>query len=371
MLDLPAPGRIFGAVEIDTGHERTVATAMSAGFGEWLEIQPGRDRLLDNRALHQLRDLVRFALDYYANRYKLREAQRIEQLRDQEPATTKQKRALDVLQQNKETMPAAVYQDVRREVSAALEASKTHEETLDRRAALLAPLASAGMAALSMNHEMSREVRVLTRAVSTLRRVAIEIAHPELNDIADEFEEVASRIGALQELFAPLLTDMDQAAVTRLRAKPIVRQTVAAMSSLMPSVSFDTSGIPDDLALPIGSNAEWNALFQNVLANAWNAMLTSADRRVRISGGRNGRQEWLRVSDTGIGLGVPIEAAAKYFEPFERGLSIDEQRRSIALGGQGLGLAIVRMIARRRSAETHFVKEEVGFSTTFELAWRG
>lgn len=371
MLDLPAPGRIFGAVNIDTGHERSVAERVGANFGEWLEIQPGRDRLLDNRALHQLRDLVRFALDYYANRYKLREAQRVEQLSDKEPATAKQERALSVLEQNREAIPTAVYQDVRREVSAALDASRKHDEALDRRAALLAPLASAGMAALSLNHEMSREVRVLARAVSTLRRVAMEIGHPELNEIADEFEVVSGRIGALQELFAPLLTDMDEAAVTRLRAKPIVRQTVAAMTSLMPGVAFDTSDIPDDLLLPVGGNAEWNALLQNLLANAWNAMLGSADRRVKISGGRTGRGEWLKVSDTGVGLGVSPEEASKYFEPFERGLSIDEQRRSIALGGQGLGLAIVRMIARRRGAEVKFVPSEDGFSTTFELSWRG
>ncbi len=59
MQDLPAPGRIFGAVEIDTNHERTVA--QKAKPGEWLQIQPGRDRLHDNPAFFQLRDLVRFS----------------------------------------------------------------------------------------------------------------------------------------------------------------------------------------------------------------------------------------------------------------------------------------------------------------------
>ena len=38
MQDLPAPGRIFGAVEVDTNHERVAAKE----FGDWLEIQPGR-----------------------------------------------------------------------------------------------------------------------------------------------------------------------------------------------------------------------------------------------------------------------------------------------------------------------------------------
>ena len=68
MLDLPAPGRIFGAVEIATNHESAVARRPAS---EHLEIQPGRDRLKDNEAFYQLRDLVRFGLDFYANRFRV------------------------------------------------------------------------------------------------------------------------------------------------------------------------------------------------------------------------------------------------------------------------------------------------------------
>src|SRR5262249_48299956 len=78
MLDLPSPTRIFGGVEIDTGHERVLIEGKSARPGEWLQIQPGRDRLHENDAYQQLHDLVRFALDFYANRYRMREARAAE-----------------------------------------------------------------------------------------------------------------------------------------------------------------------------------------------------------------------------------------------------------------------------------------------------
>ena len=71
MQDLPAPGRLFGAVEIDTGHETAIAEAAEASPDEWLQIHSSRDRLQANSAFIQLRDLVRFSLDLYANRYRM------------------------------------------------------------------------------------------------------------------------------------------------------------------------------------------------------------------------------------------------------------------------------------------------------------
>jgi signal transduction histidine kinase len=123
---------------------------------------------------------------------------------------------------------------------------------------------------------------------------------------------------------------------------------------------------------PLGSYAEWSAVLQNVLANAWNAMLDSPKTVVMLRGGRGARgREWLRISDTGIGLGVPLQDSAQLFEPLERKLKIANDKRSIAIGGQGLGLTIVRMIASRRSAAAAFVAPEEGFSTTLELSWKG
>ena len=103
-----------------------------------------------------------------------------------------------------------------------------------------------------------------------------------------------------------------------------------------------------------------------------NAMLDSKVARVRLSAGTSARRrEWLRISDTGQGISMPLEESAVLFNPFERRLKISPDNRSIAIGGQGLGLAIVRMIAERRGAEVTFVKPEPSYSTTFELSWKG
>ena len=374
LLDLPAPGRIFGAVEIDTNHERAVAEKRSAAPGERLQIQPGRDRLATNRAFRELRDLVRFSLDFYANRFRLLADQSIDTQRAKEPASRTFGRAIETLERNKAEIPKPVYREVRREVVAAREAAATEEKALDQRAVLLAPLATAGITALALNHELARDALFLQNASDKLRRLAKTRGISELDTIADGFDDARRRFLSLQELFAPVLSDEDRTATNRLAVRPVVAQVVRAIRPLMPGVEFDLSRTLDDLRFPIGSFAEWNAVLQNVLTNAWNAMLDSDNAIVSIDAGRDGKRrarEWLRVSDTGVGLGVPLEESPNLFEPFERRLKISDANRSIAIGGQGLGLAIVRMIARRREADVAFVTPRERFSTAFEISWRG
>ena len=374
LLDLPAPGRIFGAVEIDTNHERAIAEKHSAAPGKWLQIQPGRDRLAANPAFKELRDLVRFSLHFYANRFRLLVERSNETVQAREPASRTYDRAIDTLERNETEIPKAVYSEVRREVAAARKAAATEEEALDRRAVLLAPLATAGITALALNHELARDALFLHSASDRLRRIAKTHGIPDLDTIADGFDDARGRLLSLQELFAPMLSDEDRTATDRLAVRPVVTQVVRAMRPLMPGVRFDLSGTLDDIRFPIGSFAEWNAVLQNVLVNAWNAMLDSEGATVSIDAGRDrGRRarEWLRVSDTGVGLNVPLEESAELFEPFERRLVVSDANRSIAIGGQGLGLAIVRMIARRREAEVAFVRPRGQFSTTFEISWRG
>ena len=374
LLDLPAPGRIFGAVEVDTNHERAVAEKHSAAPGERLQIQPGRDRLVANRAFRELRDLVRFSLDFYANRFRLLADRSIETERAKEPASRTFDRAIETLERNKTEIPKPVYSEVRHQVTAARNAAVTEEKALDQRAVLLAPLATAGITALALNHELARDALFLQGAGERLRQIAKTHGIPELNTIASGFDAARRRLLSLQELFAPMLSDEDRSATGRLAVRPVVSQVVRAMRPLMPGVKFDLSGTLDDPRFPIGSFAEWNAVLQNVLTNAWNAMLDSKVAIISIDAGRDrGRRarEWLRVSDTGVGLGVPLKESPGLFEPFERRLEISDTNRSIAIGGQGLGLAIVRMIARRREANVAFVAPPERFSTTFEISWRG
>ena len=75
---------------------------------------------------------------------------------------------------------------------------------------------------------------------------------PELDAIAEEFEGLRSRLEALQELFAPLLSEEDTAPAERLRVRPLVQQVVRSMRPLVPRVEFDLRGISSSLRFPLG-----------------------------------------------------------------------------------------------------------------------
>jgi signal transduction histidine kinase/anti-sigma regulatory factor (Ser/Thr protein kinase) len=369
MLDIPTTRRLFGAVELDTAHEERAARQAGAKANEWLQIQPGRDRLHLNAAHDQLTELLRYSLDLYANRYRARAAAAVDIGRVQEPATKKQERVVNAIERHRDVIPAPVYRELRREAVDAQAALKNIEREIDTRSALLAPLAAAGMTALAMTHELARETRSIDRARRTLTRLAKQHDLPELKETADELGASLERLRALQGLFSPLLSDEDRTGDTRLRVKGIVDQVVHAMRPLLPGLEIEVD-VPEDLRFPSAPLSSWNAVLQNLLANSWNAVLDAKDRRVRIEGHRGGGEEWIWISDTGVGLGIPLEDSDVLFEPFERRLNLGTDNRSLAIGGQGMGLAIVRMICSRHKTTPQFVSPEDGYSTTLQLSWR-
>lgn len=370
LLDLPNPGRVFGAVEVDTNHERQVFDELGKN-GRWLQIQPGRDRLAPNKSFTQLRDLVRFSLDFYANRYRALADQAIQQKRTREPPARALAGALRTLERNKSSMPDEVYSEVRRELRVVDKRIKTENEALDSRAVILAPLATAGMAALAMDHEIARETNLLADVAGALKRLATENSSPELDKAAADLATFQSRFNSYRILFSPLADAEDRDATRRLPVYSVVNQVVNAVRSRMPSVAFDLGDIPKDMHFPVGAFVEWSAVIQNVLFNAWDAMLDTGRKAIHFHGALVSRHQVLRVSDTGAGLAVPLDKAHALFEPFERRTEITEENRSIAIGGQGLGLTIVRMITKQRAADVRFVSPRAGYSTTIEISWRG
>ena len=203
-----------------------------------------------------------------------------------------------------------------------------------------------------------------------MRDLSTTVQRPELADALEQLERFVARFKEYRQLFAPLAEPEDRDATRRLPVRSITREVIRDFRSRMPGVEFYISDIPSDLHFPVGAFVEWSAVLQNLMFNAWDAMLDGSRRLVWFEGGTMRRRQFLRVSDTGSGLAVPIKESGQLFEPFERRTEVSEANRSLAIGGQGLGLAIVRMIAQSRSAEVEFVMPRKGFSTTIELSWK-
>jgi signal transduction histidine kinase len=169
-------------------------------------------------------------------------------------------------------------------------------------------------------------------------------------------------------MFSHLTTAEHNEMRRRFKARNIIEQVKDQVKILTRDLPIDTKGIDPDLRLPEGTFSEWSALVQNVLINASNALLDSDRKQVVIRTEKSGRDRAIRIEDTGAG--VDLESAQELFEPFVRKLEISPPRRALGLGGSGLGLTIVRMIAGNVGCRVGFVKPTRGFSTCFELAWR-
>ena len=371
LLDLPNPGRIFGAVDVDTNHEAAVADKLSAR-SDWLRIQPGRDRLEPNRSFEQLRDLVRFGVDFYANRYRAVSDDVAQKQRGEERPSRVLDNTLLTLDSYKAEIPKVAYQDVRRDIVAVRTAVEKESKAIDSRATLLAPLATAGMAALAMNHELSNNATLLKEVLSLLRELAESDPSVKTVRAVRALEEYQAQFDAFRGLVSPLADSEEREATRRLRVESIVSQVVRILKPRLSGVVFDHNSLPRDLLFPVGAFVEWSAIIQNLLFNAWNAMLDCKIRIVRFDGSpTNARRQYLRVSDTGVGLSIPLDESGVLFEAFERRMPFSQQNQSIAIGGQGLGLAIVRMIAHSRNADVSFVSPPEGFATTIQISWKG
>jgi len=367
---LPTNSRVLGAVRIDTSHERSVAAELKERVPH-LEIQVTRDRLADNLAYQQLGEIVRVAIDFYAVMEARRVYQRKEEQRPIESSTTKLERVEEVLARHKEKIPSDVFVQIERELHEAVAASESEAEARASQVSLLAPLATAGMAALAYEHEVSKQLLILEDLVSRLDRLTDSDTPSdasELSVLRDDLAEWIDRARQTRRLFTHLLDEDNREIVARLRVKTVLRDVLGQARVLLRGIEIDIAPVSEESRFPPGTFAEWSALFQNVLINAGNAMMDSPNRNIRIRSETRGSISEIRVEDTGVG--IDLDSSERLFRPFERAIAISRERRMLGMGGTGLGLTIVRMIAENRGCRVGFVAPSKEFSTAFRLQWK-
>ena len=366
---LPTQSRLLGVVHVNTSSERDVALQSGTTKTEYLQIQVTRDRLTDNRAFDNLRDAVRWALDFYAMQEAARAARAAEQRRDVEPVSSKLDRVEDVIEQHKSELPRPVFLNIRNQVREAVQASEAEAEALTRRTGLLGALATAGISAVAFEHEVTKQFHLLEEITRRIKSMSANTAGAKqtLNELADDLDAWLTRVRNTYALFAHLKDESNREIVTRPQARRLLEQVRDQVQVFARGIDIDTSGIDIDLRLPKGSFSEWSAIFQNVFLNAFNALLDAKKKRIYLSSSFRGNRRAILVQDTGIG--VDVTNSEKLFEPFLRRVKVSAERRALGLGGMGLGLTIVRMIASALNSRVRFVKPETEFRTAFELSW--
>ena len=365
---LPTNSRLYGVVNVNTSREHARGERRADDDTNLLTIQISRDRLIDNAAYHELRRVVRSSLDYYA----ILEAQRAQRRivaggMGELPAPVRLQRVEDVLEAHRSEIPASVFEQLEEEISQALRAVQAQADAASSQATVLAALATAGIGAVAYQHEFSRQLSNLDRLAQQLRRASTKRDFHAVRELTDDVRQAVRDARASRDLFTHLLDEEDRVEVARYRARAVLDSVAHQLRYFLRGVVVDHEGVTDELRLPPGRMADWSALFQNVYTNAVNAMLDSDLRVIAAHSEEDAHRQHLVLQDTGAG--VDVAEAEELFEPFERRLELSADRRALGIGGTGLGLTIVRMIATSLRCDVAFVQPDDGYSTALRISW--
>ena len=288
---LPTNSRVLGVVNIDTTREARVAGQNKSPSNQYLQIQVSRDRLVSNNAFHQLRDAVRFGLDYYATRLAALRLEEVMAIQSIEMPESLVEGVWNVLEQHEDEIPGAVVTQLRTELEKTIDFIREQSEWPRYQSGLLGAMATAGATAIAFDHQFTQQLGVLEHHAATLDN---EIkTNPDLKKsigpVSNHIKKWIQDARETRMIFSPISDERNRTAVDRFKAKSIVESMAGNLRTILREVKVEVSGIDRDLLLPEASYPVWMAIFHNVLMNASNAMLDSDSKRISVSSFESGQ----------------------------------------------------------------------------------
>ncbi|WP_434629815.1 ATP-binding protein [Pseudomonas sp. Z1-29] len=370
--DLPTNGRIFGVSQISTSHERSAASYEDVERGNYLNVQVTRDRLIDNLAFDELERSVRWAIDFYAMR-SFERRQMMKNAARLDVPKTEQK--ISEIREGLFQLSLKVPDSIASEIEVVSNRFKELEDLEGKRRAalneervLLGALATTGMAAIALEHELGKELTALNDIILRLSNNTDAVSLGQGSELLAIIRSWADRSAKARKLFSPLMSQYDREGRNKYNAQKVLKNVINNSEALLRNVSVSVERVSKTVILPEGTLAAWNAIFQNVLINSINAMIDSDVKEISCFGENfeNGRSV-VYVMDTGVG--VRLHDSADLFKPFIRRLEIPDERKALGLGGVGLGLTIVKMVADSLGCDVSFAEPLPGFKTAFKIEW--
>ena len=224
---------------------------------------------------------------------------------------------------------------------------------------------------MAYEHEISKQIATVenaSRKISRLARKASSDLKDSLGEISQELWDLAQRTKRIRAIFAPLSDEEIRNSQDAGKVHHLLDELSDTLEIISRGTKIEYDQVPRSLRFPRGGYPAWWSIFQNILINSFNATLDCDTKSVRIDAGGTARTGWIRVQDTGIG--IDLDDADRMFEPFERGRPISRERAALALGGSGLGLTIVRLVADELGVMVRFEQPESSYSTSVRVSWR-
>lgn len=371
LRDLPTNSRIFGIVKVSTNDEAIVAKKLKLNRSDSLNIQLTRDRLIENDAFADLKYFVRWAIDLYAfkqsaKRQKIAAANPRE-VKSSEPLIEElQVRFSDLRSEPLSPIAQKNIKVIENKLNELEELEQQRQQVAFDERVLLGALATAGMGSVALEHELGKEITALNKMLDNLPPNVKN--NKEMSEVIKGFQDWIKRSIQLRKLFSPLMNDYDREQHEEFNAKRMITLVIDNSKPLLRGININIDQISPNLLLPLGPMSSWQAIFQNIFVNAINALIDSPTKKIICKGGiKESGHGFILIEDTGVGM--DLTQAEDLFKPFVRRLKISPERQALGLGGVGLGLTIVRMVAGAIRCNVRFVEPSNGMSTAIEISW--
>jgi len=376
-LRMPGNNQLFGAVFLSQSHH---ISQDASDKRERIELNVGRDRLVENEAFGQLRYFLRTGIYWMTIQYaRIQYAQQVAESEETTPWAVKPIAPLigTALQNIERTVKASgrlpTQQKARiiEAVATIREAISFHDEENKRREnqriseiSMLRVLASVGTTISFLNHQL-RAIENSLGGIAALFEI-----------YADQIE-VRARDAYIQNVrdlwtwHRYIKQQVDELGfLLGLRARSDLepynlRQVVDDVAKPLESYRMDfgiefENQVPVNLVSPPMYLAEIHAILVNIFTNALKAVRQQPERKIMVRGGRRTHGIYIQMLDTGKGLDISPESA---FEPFRTTSEPDP-----VLGeGTGLGLYVVRALLRAYSGTARFVDVAPPWRTCIEI----
>ncbi len=360
MLSLPGNMQLFGAVSISRDENPDLSVSIS------------RERLVHNESFDQLKQFVRNGIDWMTVCYA---RDRVQTGPKRQPDTARPHTSTQALRSAQDLVDrqVAIPEDVKREIDTSLTEVLTllAQETEARlsEVSMLRVLASAGTTVLLFDHMLRAMAANLDGIFNRLESSRSYLPAHHMGAFQETLDDLGSwskMITGQGELVGLLVEPDARTRQRSLAVRPLVENLLRGFTGYLNRYGISCeNAVPRAVRTPPLHEAEVYAVLLNLLTNSFKAVREEAIRQIRIEADATPGRFALRVHDTGVG--VPDESRQAIFEPF-----VTTSQPDPVLGvGTGLGLKIVRDLARAWGGDANVVNATSPWRTTIELLVKG